>query len=171
MSNTGGTASNDPKPKADFGPLVESNMTLADEVAGLRKDLGQTERKRRRDRLVILLLLLLSVAAAVDRFDLRRVSRRQYEQAVGTGVAVCAIQNVLRIEVTNFLTRGYNDGALLLPGDTPAIAQANSRREAWLRSGTESFATVPCETLVQDDRMEIRLEYPPTISPVPPTSP
>ena len=178
MSDSGGTTSNDAagegfggiKPPA-FGGLVASNAALATQVEGLRKDLTQTERKRKRDRVVLLLLLAVAFLSALNQYNIRQVDRRGLEKALALSVGVCAIQNVLRIEVTNFLATGYNDGALALPGDTAEIREANAKRDAWLASGRKNFATVPCEALVEDERLEIRLEYPSTVPLAPTTVP
>jgi hypothetical protein len=134
---------------------------LAAEAAGLRSEVTRIRRRCRSNIVASVALGLLLLYVFIDQRNAEQDSRRQHEQGLGLAVAVCGMQNVIRIEVGNFLSRAVNEGIFDIPGD----AAASERRRTFLAQERASFNQIPCEALVAGEELTIRLEYPPTVPP------
>lgn len=180
MSDGANTEPNDAvEPEAvpvDAATLAVATGDLAREVKRLRADLRKTQRKHFWDRVAIGTLILVLALFWWGQRGIKQNANRDNEQAVGGLVANCAVLNVIKIELANYLGQALNDGVFTLPGTgevgsslSAQIDAANVRREVWLRQGYAHFSEVfDCKTLVHDDKMTITLEYPSTIPLAPP---
>lgn len=137
---------------------------LSTEVVGLRQELGHVDTRRRRNLLWLIPVVLLVVYAIVQQRSFERHTSNIHKQILGTAVAVCAMQNVIRIEVGNFLADAQNRGVFDEPGDSSQAVQATETRRAFLDEARTRFALVPCETLVAGENVRITLQYPPQVS-------
>lgn len=88
------------------------------------------------------------------------VSSNSQDLALGGLVAVCAIGNVMRIDVQNMLTDLESSGVLI---DSPPERR---NAELFLIASRARFQPVDCKALVpEEDRLNITLNYPPVNKP------
>lgn len=143
--------------------LTDAIAGLSGEVKGLREEVGQVDAKRKRNLLWLIPLAALTFYGVYDRDQIKDLAERERKTSLATAVGVCAMQNVIRIELNNFLSVAQNEGIFDEPFDTPEARAATAKRRAFLSEGRKKFELVPCEALVAGENVEIRLEYPSTI--------
>jgi hypothetical protein len=136
---------------------------LSGQVSGLRGQIAKVDAKRKQNLLWLIPVVALLVYGFYDRENIRDLADRESKQNLGSAVAVCAMQNVIRIEIGNFLAEAQNQHVFDEPGDSPQALQATEARDAFLTESRKRFELVPCEALVAGEKVEIHLEYPPTV--------
>lgn len=136
---------------------------LGTQVLGLRDQIAHVDTKRKRNLLWLIPIVALLMYGFYDRGQIKDLSQREAKQNLASAVAVCAMQNVIRIEIKNFLAEAQNQHVFDEPGDSSQAIQATQARQAFLTEARKRFDLVPCEALVVGEKVEIRLEYPPTV--------
>lgn len=139
--------------------LAANVEALAVEAKMLSDQVRRLDRKRKVNLFTIIILIVAMVYVVLEQRSDDRLRRTQHLQALGSAVAVCGMQNVIRVQVGNLLAQEQNEGLVDVPGD-PA---ESARRRAVLAAQQKEFGLFPCEALVQGEKVTIRLEYPSTI--------
>jgi hypothetical protein len=146
---------------SNLAGLVEG---LSVQVGGLREEISHVDTKRKRNLLWLIPLLALILYGAYERDQISDLAEADHRRSLASAVAVCAMQNVIRIEVRNFLAEAQNQGVFDEPGDSSQALQATESRRAFLTESTKHFAIVPCEALVAGEEVRIELQYPPQVT-------
>jgi hypothetical protein len=136
---------------------------LSSQVSGLRDQIATVDTKRKRNLLWLIPVAALLAYSFYDRGQIKTLAEREAKQTLGSAVAVCAMQNVVRIEINNFLAEAQNQRVFDEPGDSSQALQATEARRAFLTEARKRFELVPCEALVAGEEVHIELRYPPTI--------
>lgn len=136
---------------------------LSSQVSGLRDQIAKVDTKRKRNLLWLIPIAALIAYGSYDRGQIRDLAERESKQSLGSAVAVCAMQNVIRIEINNFLAEAQNRGVFDEPGDSALALAATKNRREFLTEARKKFDLVPCEALVAGEEVRIELRYPPTI--------
>lgn len=148
----------------EVSTLASGVATLATSVTALRKDIAQVDTKRKLNLLWLLPIILLVIYGLFEQRQFREVADRDHKQTLAMAVGVCAMQNVIRIEIGNFLAEAQNQGVFKQPGDSSQALQANEARQVFLTEARQKFTLVPCEALVAGEEVRIQLQYPPQVS-------
>lgn len=136
---------------------------LSSQVSGLRDQIATVDTKRKRSLLWLIPIILFIVYVGYEQRRFENISTKADKQALALSVGVCAMQNVIRIEIGNFLAEAQNRRVFDEPGDSSLALQATAQRQAFLTEARKHFELAPCEALVAGENVTIRLEYPPTI--------
>lgn len=143
--------------------LTDVVADLSGEVKGLRGAIAHVDTKRKRNLLWLIPVAALAAYGVYDRADLRDLAERDHKQNLASAVAVCAMQNVIRIELGNFLAEAQNLGVFNEVGDSAQALAATEARRAFLTEARKKFDLVPCEALVAGEDVRIELQYPSTV--------
>lgn len=136
---------------------------LSSQVLGLRDQIAKVDTKRKRNLLWLIPIVALLAYGFYDRNQIKDLADREAKQTLGSAVAVCAMQNVIRIEINNFLAEAQNQRVFDEVGDSSQALQATEARRAFLTEARKRFDLVPCEALVAGKEVRIELHYPPTV--------
>lgn len=152
--------------------LADAATNLTVEVRELREEVSNEKQRNKTQRIVIFFLVVAMLVAGIaayssyqDRKHIRRNAKTHNDQAIGLAVGICAIGNISRIDMANFVAEIINRDLFEYVPDPEKKAQI----DAFLAEQQQKFGQLPdCETFVPKDRpdIEIRLEYPSTIPPI-----